>query len=177
MLLGMELCLGPSDFVLDGDAEPLPQKGAELPSPIVGPFLLWPNGWMHQDATWYGCWPQPRGICVIWRHSPLPPKKGRSPSPIFGPFPLWSNGSVHQDATWYGCWPQRRGLCVRWRPSLPSPNKGGGAPSQFSAHFYCAQTAGCIKMPPRSPSNTKSLGLRSTSIPIGILMHPAVWPQ
>jgi len=26
-------------------------------------------------------------------------------------------------------------------------NKGGGAPSQFSAHFYCAQTAGCIKMP------------------------------
>jgi len=27
------------------------------------------------------------------------------------------------------------------------PNKGGGAPSQFVAHFYCAQTAGCIKMP------------------------------
>ena len=27
------------------------------------------------------------------------------------------------------------------------PNKGGRAPSQFSAHFYCAQTAGCIKMP------------------------------
>jgi len=26
-------------------------------------------------------------------------------------------------------------------------NKGGGAPSQFSAHFYCAQTAGRIKMP------------------------------
>ena len=26
-------------------------------------------------------------------------------------------------------------------------NKGGGAPSQFLAHFYCAQTAGCIKMP------------------------------
>ena len=30
-------------------------------------------------------------------------------------------------------------------PSLP--NKGGRAPSQFLAHFYCAQTAGCIKMP------------------------------
>ena len=26
------------------------------------------------------------------------------------------------------------------------PNKVGGAP-QFSAHFYSAQTAGCIKMP------------------------------
>jgi len=20
-------------------------------------LLLWPNGWMHQDATWYGCRP------------------------------------------------------------------------------------------------------------------------
>ena len=29
----------------------------------------------------------------------------------------------------------------------PSPQKGGGAPlPQFSAHFYCGQTAGCIKM-------------------------------
>jgi len=27
------------------------------------------------------------------------------------------------------------------------PNKGDGAPSQYSAHFYCAQTAGCMKMP------------------------------
>jgi len=27
------------------------------------------------------------------------------------------------------------------------PNKGGGALSQFSAHFYCAKTVGCIKMP------------------------------
>ena len=29
---------------------------------------------------------------------------------------------------------------------VPSP-KGGGAPSQFSAHFCCGQTAACIKMP------------------------------
>jgi len=27
------------------------------------------------------------------------------------------------------------------------PPKGGGAPHQFSAHFYCGQTTGCIKMP------------------------------
>ena len=30
---------------------------------------------------------------------------------------------------------------------------------------------------PGSPSNTKSPGLRPTSIPSGILIHPAVWPQ
>jgi len=28
-----------------------------------------------------------------------------------------------------------------------------------------------------SPSNTKSPGLRPTSIPSGVLMHPAVWPH
>jgi len=27
------------------------------------------------------------------------------------------------------------------------PSKGGGGPLPFSAHFYCAQTARCIKMP------------------------------
>ena len=31
-------------------------------------------------------------------------------------------------------------------PDFP-PQQGGGDPSKFSAHFYCAQTAGYIKMP------------------------------
>jgi len=53
MALSMEVGLGPGHFVLDGDPAPLPKKGAE-PPPIFGLFLLWPNGWMHQDATWYG---------------------------------------------------------------------------------------------------------------------------
>ena len=46
---GMELGLSPSDIVLDGDPAPLPQKGAE--PPICGPYLLWPNSWMYQDAA------------------------------------------------------------------------------------------------------------------------------
>jgi len=29
----------------------------------------------------------------------------------------------------------------------PPPQKWGGPPPQFSAHFYCDQTAGCMKMP------------------------------
>ena len=53
MALGMELGLGPSHIVLDGDPAPLTEKGGRAP-PIFGPLLLWPNGWMHQDATWYG---------------------------------------------------------------------------------------------------------------------------
>jgi len=38
--LGMEVGLGPGDFVLDGDPTPTPQKGGRAPSPIFGPFLL-----------------------------------------------------------------------------------------------------------------------------------------
>jgi len=29
----------------------------------------------------------------------------------------------------------------------PLPKRGRSFPPQFSAHFYCGQTAGCIKMP------------------------------
>jgi len=49
----MELGLGPGDFVLDGDPASYPQKGRSPPPPISGPCLLWPNGWMDQDATWH----------------------------------------------------------------------------------------------------------------------------
>jgi len=37
------------------DPAPLPKKGAEPHSPIFRPFLLWPNGWMHQDIP-LGIW-------------------------------------------------------------------------------------------------------------------------
>jgi len=41
MPLGTEVGLGPGHIVLGGD-------------PLLSPCLLWPNGWMDQDATWYG---------------------------------------------------------------------------------------------------------------------------
>jgi len=51
--------------------------------PIFGKFLLCPNGWMHQDATWYGGRPQPRGLCVRCGPSPLLHKNGAEPPPQF----------------------------------------------------------------------------------------------
>jgi len=62
MALGMKVGLGPRHVVLDGDPAPVPPKRGHNP-PNVGPFLLWPNGWMHKDATWYGGWPP------FWRAS------------------------------------------------------------------------------------------------------------
>jgi len=50
MPLGTEVGLGPGLTVLDGDPAP-PQKRGQSP-PIFDPCLLWPNGWMDQDATW-----------------------------------------------------------------------------------------------------------------------------
>ena len=52
MTRGIEVGLGPVHIVLDGDTVPLPKKEAQ--PPIFGPSLLWPNGFMDQDATWYG---------------------------------------------------------------------------------------------------------------------------
>jgi len=51
MPLGMEVGLGPGDFLSDGDPAPLPKKGAEHHSTIFGPCLLSPDGWMDQDGT------------------------------------------------------------------------------------------------------------------------------
>jgi len=71
-------------------------------------------------------------------------KRGQSP-PIFGPCVLWPNGWMDQDGTWLGGGPWSRPHCTRWVSSSP-PHKRDGAPAQFSAYFYCVQTAGCIKM-------------------------------
>ena len=80
--IGTEVGLGPGYIVLDWDLAPLPQKGGGAPCPIFDPFLLWPNGWMHQDATRYGGRPQPRRVCVRWGPSP-PPQKGGGAPPQF----------------------------------------------------------------------------------------------
>jgi len=42
-------------------------------------------------------------------------------------------------------WALVQATCARWGPSSPPPKRGQSA--QFSAHFYCGQTAKCIKMP------------------------------
>jgi len=49
----MEVGLGPGDFVFDGDPT-TSRKRAHLLHPIFGQCLLWPNGWIDQDATLYG---------------------------------------------------------------------------------------------------------------------------
>jgi len=135
--------LGPGHIVLDGDPDALSQKGAQpkkgAEPPILIPFLLWPNGWMHQDAIRYGGRPQPRRLCVRWGPS-YPQQKGHTnPYPIFGPCLLWPNGCMDEDATWYGCRPRPRPHCVRRGPS--SPAKGSQQPPSFRPMSIVAMVA------------------------------------
>ena len=81
---------------------------------------------MDQDATWHGARPRPRRLCVRWGPC-SPSQKGDEAPQIFGPCLLCQNGLIDHPA--------------------PPPQKGGGAPTQFSAHVYCGQTAAWIKMP------------------------------
>jgi len=50
MKLDVQVGFSHGHIVLDGDSGPLPQKGHS--PPVFGPYLLWPNGSMDQDATW-----------------------------------------------------------------------------------------------------------------------------
>jgi len=95
---------------------PSPKKGAQ--PPVFGPFLLWPNGWMHQDATWYGGRPMGR-----WGWGPHSPWIKMT----LGMEVRLSPGDFVLDGD-------------------PAPPKKGRIP-QFSAHVYCGQTAAWIKMP------------------------------
>jgi len=130
-----------------------------LSCPVCHVGVLWPNGWMDQDETWYAGRPRPWPHCVGWGSS-FPSPKGAQPHPIFDPYLLWPNGCMDEDATWYGGTPWPKGHCVRWVPSSPT-EKGGRAP-KFSAHVYCGQTASaqatlcyCVTWGPNSPSLKK----------------------
>jgi len=65
--LGMEVGLASGHIVLDED-------------PIFGPCLLWPNGWMDQDATSYEGRSRPRPHFVTWGPSSPLPKRGTAPN-------------------------------------------------------------------------------------------------
>ena len=120
--LGMEVGLDPGHIqhiLLDWDPPSLYKKGAQ-PLTNFWPISLVANGWMHQDATWYGAAP--------------PKKMGRSPR---------QKNSTHVYCGQKGaCIQMPLGMEVCFSPvnfvldrDAPAPEKGGAAP-QFSAHIY-----------------------------------------
>jgi len=77
MLLGMEVGLGPDHIVLYRDPADA-QKGGIAPN--FRHVFCGQNGWIDQDATWYGgkLKPRPRRHCVRGDPGSLSPKGGQS---------------------------------------------------------------------------------------------------
>ena len=86
MPLGMELGLGPGDFVLDGDPLPSPKRGQSL--------QIFGHVYCGQTAAWIkmvrgmeiGL--SPDDIVLDGDPAPLPEKRGRSPLPNFRPISI-----------------------------------------------------------------------------------------
>ena len=114
------------------ETQPPTPKGAE-PHPIFDPRLLWPNGCMDQDATWYGGRPRPTRQCV--RCGPATPRKKFTPTPT----QFLAHVYCGQMAGWMKT---PLGTEVDLGPGhivldgVPAPAKEAQHPP-FSAHIYC----------------------------------------
>jgi len=134
MPLGMELGLGPGDFVLDGDLAPLPQKGAEPSPQIFGPCLLSQTaGWIKMVlGVEVGLSP---GDFVLDR-DPAPCQKGAEPLPNFRPISIVAK--LLDGSRWHLI-----GMEVGLGPGhfvlvgFPAIGERGTAAPLFSAHAYC----------------------------------------
>jgi len=123
----MQVGLGPDHIVLDGDPAPLLQR--DTAPPIFGPYLLWLNGCMDQDATWYGCRPWPKRLCARWGPASPSPKRGRSAPPLN--FRFMSIVAKQLDGSrWHLTWRWAlvQAHCARWGPSS-LPQKGAQPPN------------------------------------------------
>ena len=80
MPLGVEVGLGPGDFVFNGDPAPLPQKGAPLPKFLAHVYCGQTAGWIKIVLGMeVGLNP---GDFVLGG-DPAPPQKGVEPPPQF----------------------------------------------------------------------------------------------
>ena len=95
MPLGMEVGLGPGDFVFDENPATHRKKGTPTP-PNFGPCVLWPNGWMDEDADWYGSRPRPRPYCTRRGPTPSSHKSGTDSTPLFSAHVYCGHGRPSQ---------------------------------------------------------------------------------
>jgi len=89
---GTDVGLSLGDIVVDGDPAVPPLKGHS--PPIFGPCPLWPNGWMDEDATWYGSRPRSRPRCV--RRRPSSPRERGTAASLFAAHVYCGHGRPSQ---------------------------------------------------------------------------------
>ena len=94
MPLGTKVGLGLRDIVFDVNPA-IPQKKGTSAPPNFGPCLLWSNGWMDEDAAWYGNRPRRRPQCT--RRGPSSRERGTA-APLFRPCLLWPRSPISATA-------------------------------------------------------------------------------
>ena len=92
MKVGMEVGLGPSHIVLDGDPASPPKRGAASPQFSAHVYCGQMAGWIQMPL---GTEVGPGHIVLDEDPAHPPPQKGPQP-PIFGPCLLWQNGWMDQ---------------------------------------------------------------------------------
>ena len=113
MPLGTEVGLGPPTGHCVRYGPSYPQKKGTPTPPNFWPIcLLWPNGWMDEDAAWYGSRPRPRPHCT--RRGPSCRERGTA-APFFRPMSI-----VATVAHLIYCWAlvvhtTARGSVLLWR--------------------------------------------------------------
>jgi len=141
MPLGKKVGLDPSDILHGnwGPSCPTPNiKGAE--SPNFRPCLLCPNGWMDQNATYYGGRPRPKRHCVRLERTQLPLNKmgDEPPFPIIGPCLLWPNGCMGNGAISMEVGLGPGHIVLDGDPAYPPP-KGGTSLPNFRPIFVLSK--------------------------------------
>jgi len=141
MPLGMEVGLGPGDFVIERDPAPARQQGT-APTQFLAHVYRGKNGCVYQDTTWYGGRPQSRRHCVRWGPS-SPSAKGAHP--LKGHSPQFSaDVRCGQRAGWTK---MPLGTEVDLGPGHavldvdPAPPVKGAQQPLFSAYVFCGH--GC----------------------------------
>ena len=133
---GMEIGLGPGDFVLDGDPTPPPQKGGRAPKFSAHVYCDQTAGWMKLVLGMeVGLSP---GDFVLDEDQVPFPQKGAEPPPQFS-----AHFYCGQTAACIKM-PLGLRLCVKWGPCSPLPQRG--TDPQFSARICCGQMAAWIKI-------------------------------
>jgi len=131
MPLGMEVCLSPDEFVLDGDPAPYPKR-------VGSTRNFWPISNVAKRLHGSRCRdiarPRPKRHCVQCGPSYSQKIGHTHPTQFFGLCLLWPNGWMDEDAAWYGSRPRPRQHCTR---GVPSSCERGTAAPLFSAHVYC----------------------------------------
>jgi len=135
MKLRTRVGLVPGHILLNGDPAPPPVKGHR--PPIFGPCLLWPNGWMDEDATWYESRPQPRPHCVKCGPS-SPRERGIAAPPLFRPM------SIVATVAHLSCWWALVLFYFNMKPCLKL-NKNVLAATTILFHFISFRRGSMLK--------------------------------